>query len=342
MPITPRPSSPRTAREWIECGHHFAASTRIEDLSRALLCYDRARTVCDPSESNPAPLRDLGLAWMNRGNILQQPGPHYDCVAALNAYDQALVVFFAIPDATPDLINTIATVYLNRGRAHQRLLSIAEASKDYRKARETLRPLVASGDFAAIRNFAGATVNFGQIQLDSAAPDAELTDTFLSTRAALTPFTDSDAVAATLALELSRLELVLRERTLTRDSLGDFTDTLEVALALAASWAPRSHPTALDAATQLFRLGATAYAECQPQFLLEFLREALDPASGTAPFASFPTFHTVAADALDSLRLELNRTRVFDAEIETSHRLAAIIQDLNQPTAWLKPRLISS
>ncbi|MCF3649294.1 hypothetical protein [Synoicihabitans lomoniglobus] len=334
-------SATDSAREWLERGHLLAASGQHGDLVAALDCYDRARNFCDAATGDPDNLRQLGLAWMNRGNILQQLGESQDCESALDAYDTALAAFRTIRHQ-PGVLNTIGAALLNRGGAHQRHGLIRAAIADYALARTELAPLVPDGDFSATRNAAGATINLIQLQLEQAAVPPDALDQLAAMHDALSARAARDSIAATLSLEISRLELLLRERDLDSNSLADFTDTLEAALALAVNWCHRPHPTASRLAAQLFEFGARTYAAYQPQFLLEYLRDALDPVTGPAPFARQPMYQQIAAAVLRQLRDELDRPRVFQADETASHNIAALRHELGQPMPWLHASPLSS
>ena len=327
---------PVTPAQWLERGHHCAAGGHHDDLLRALACYDHARGLSTSAAGDAFDQRHLGLAWMNRGNILQQLGHPIEVEAALNAYDVALATFRSIA-TRPGIANTVATVHLNRGRAHQRRGDHPAAIADYRRALDELSPLVAGRDVVATRNAAGAAINLAQLLLAVEHDPVAARPLLARARDWLAPTTTADPVAATLALEAMRLELVVREPDLTRETFGDFTDTLETALDLAATWIHRDHPTAEALGASLFQLGATAYAQNQPHFLVEFLRDSLDPLHGPAPFASSPEFHRIATDHLRQLRAELRRPRLLSADDEASHNIAHLLRELDQPMPWLQP-----
>lgn len=333
---TSSPTPPINALQWLERGHHRAAGGTRDDLLAALECYDQARQSCPGDTSDPDTLHHLGLAWMNRGNILQQWDDPSQLIAALNAYDAALAAFSSLP-RSPGLINTVAAARINRGRARLRRDDRTEAIEDFTAALDLLRPLLPTNDLSVLRNAAGAAINLAQLLLQTADEHAAARALLGEARSWLTPHETSDAIAATLSLESARLELIDRTRTLTRDTLDAFTDLAESALALAASWHHREHPTALTLAAHLFQLGAHAYAQCQPQFLIEFLRESLDADTGAAPFVNIPHFHAIADKLITALRADLTQPRLFQADDPASHNLLELRQELAGPFPWLKP-----
>lgn len=329
-----------SAAAWLECGHRLAAGDTPADLLAALECYDRARAACVAEPDTPAgSLRELGLAWMNRANLLAQLGRPGDLESALNAYDAALAAFASIA-AEPGVVVHLGAVWLNRGHVHLQRGENAVAVRNFRQAVELLRLPADAGDLAAARNAAGAALNLARILATSpsqeATDDAAIIALIDEARAWLAPFATTDRIAATLMLEAARVDLIVQERTLTLDSLGDFTDTVEAALSLAIAWRPRRHPTANQLAATLFELGAAAYAQCQPQFLLEFLRDHLDPATGPAPFSRTPAFHVIAATAIERLRADLARPRVLNVDDDAAHQLAALQRELDAPHRWLQ------
>ncbi len=327
---------PHSAEHWLERGHRCAAGGTAEDLREALACYDRARASITGNTADPAALHLLGLAWMNRGNILQQSPAAADLTAAINAYDAALAAFASIL-ARSGVANSAATARLNRGYAQQRAGNTAAALTDFNHAWHELDALAAAGDPAAPRNAAGAAINLAHLRLAADAPAAEILPLLADARRHLGELPATDAIAATLCLEAARLELLARLPDLANDTLAAFTDLIESALGLAADWHHRDHPTADELAAQLFRLGATAYARLQPHFLLEFLRDALDPATGPAPFAALPRFHRIAAESLAALRADAARPRLLRADDPAAAAWAALARDLAQPQPWLHP-----
>lgn len=327
---------PATAAQWLGRGHHCAASGHPDDLRIALDCYDRARDCIGGRATDPEQLRLLGLAWMNRGNMLQSLRRPGDLAAALDAYDASLAAFASLA-AHPGIANHVAAAELNRGQTHRRLGNLPAAHADFTRAVHRLEPLLAAGppDLAPARNAAGATAALAELELAAGAAAAVLS---LTPRARdwLAPFAARDLIAATLALDLARLELTARTVNLDHTGLADFTDLLEATLALAVNWRGDRHPTATALAAALFELGATAYADHQPQFLLEFLRDALDPTTGPAPFAGDTTFHAIAAASLRRLRADLARPRALSADDARAHHLLALARSLAAPTPWLR------
>ncbi len=335
QPTAPAP----TAQTWLQRGHDSAARGRPEDLLIALDYYDRARAALPPAPSDPTALHPLALAWLNRGNVLQQLGPaHFG--AAHTAYDAAGAALASLPLTAERRLNHGA-LHTNRGRLHLRANELPAARAAFTRALEILRPAFDDPAYGATarRNAAGAALNLAQTHFttddDLAAHGSTITSLLGEANTWLAPLVPTDPVAATLALEAARLELILTEHHLTAETFGEFTDRLEAALALALTWLHRDHPTAADLAASLFRLGAFAYARHQPHFLLEFLRDALDPATGPAPFAAQPRFHAIAAEALAWIRADLDRPRALDADDPRAHALAALARELEPTPPWL-------
>ncbi len=332
-------TTPTSAEAWLQLGHHAAASGRVEDLRIALDCYDRAREAVPGDLSDPDNLQALALTWLNRGNVLQQLGPaHFG--AAHTAYDAASAALASLELTAERRLNHSA-LHTNRGRLYLRENRNADARDAFQRVLVVLRPAFDDPTHGATarRQAAGAAINLAQTYFSATTlPERDttlLTELLDEIRTWLQPIATTDAVAGTLALEAARLELVLREHLLDAETFPTFTDRLEEALVLAATWLDRDHPTARELAPALFRLGAFAYARHQPHFLLEFLQEALDPSLGPAPFADRRAFHQIAADALTFLRIDLERPRVLAADAPAAHAVAALHHELSVPLPWL-------
>ncbi len=335
------PPPPTTAADWLQRGHHCAASGRMADLRIALDCYDRARESIDPDLSNPVALQTLALAWLNRGNILQQMGPlHYP--GAHDAYDAASAALSSL-ELTPERRLNHGALWTNRGQLLIREHQTLAARHAFNRALALLEPALDDARHGAIarRNAAGAAIDLVQTYLNQADEHHDLSSTIepllANAVAWLVPIQATDAIAATLALEAARIDLLLREPRLDADTFGEFTDQLEAALALATAWLHRGHPTARLLAASLFQLGAEAYGRHQPHFLLEFLRDALDPASGPAPFAAETDFHFIADRALARVRADLARPRALNVDEASAHHLLALQHELQVTPAWLRP-----
>lgn len=319
---------------WLERGHRIAGSGRTDDLLSALNCYDRARELYPAAAATRKLRHQLGLAWMNRGNLLQQLRRPGDLDAALAAYDAAVEAMASVGEDAA-VANAIGAALVNRAQVHQQWGDETAAARDLAGALEWLQPLLGpEADIAPARNAAGAAVGLVQHHL-AAGRASEAIALAGDARGWVEAHAADDIIASTLALELARLELIARESDLTHESLGAFTDTVETALTLAARWLPHGHPTANELAARLFQLGAFTYARSQPHFLLEFLREALDPAAGSASFAGQAEFHRISAEAISLVERELARPRVLMIDDERSHHLAALRHAFSAPRPWL-------
>ncbi|WP_221030737.1 hypothetical protein [Actomonas aquatica] len=336
------PVPPANAEAWLQRGHHCAASGRSDDLRLALDCYDRARELAGPDLSDTATLRWLALSWLNRGNVLQQLGPA-NFPAAHSAYDAASAAL-----STLELTSMIrlhqGALWTNRGRLLLREDHLPAARHAFQRAIDQLTPAFTDathGDTAR-RNAAGAALNLVLTHLGNddhlREHHAELAPLVARLQDWLAPLAATDPIAAGLVLEATRLDLLLREAVLKADDLAAFTDTLETGLALTARWIARDHPTAAELGATLFRLGAITYGRHQPHFLLEFLRESLDPTAGAAPFRDEAAFREIAAEAVAAVRADLDRPRALDADDPAAHALAALRHNFSVPLPWLETR----
>lgn len=332
----PLPSAATTAAGWLALGHQYAAQPNRSALESALACFDRARALALSDRNSPPDWREVGLAWMNRGNVLQQLSGDLNLVAALSAYDAALTAFAAVTHE-PSMVGTIAATHLNRSRVLQAHGEFSAAQRGYESVLQLLSNTPFLDEINVAYTAAGAAINLGQIRIHQKDVSAELITQLATARSWIEPDSHDEVIAATLTLESARLELIARFESLSADSLGPFTDLIESALGLAASWQDRAHPTARESAQILFRLGAKAYAQFQPQFFIDFLRDYLDPSVGSAPFADDPAIRQIAAVERDELMARLALPRVLQLDDFASHQIAALHHELTASRSWLRP-----
>lgn len=260
------------------------------ELPVALACYDEAIALLaalagaslDVARSAD---RALALAWMNRGNALQQCHLSNDPSSggAVAAYDRAIALLAPLASAAPDdhaLCNSLGAAHLNRASA---LLAFdagdagADALAAADRAVAALRALPLEDNIFYRTNLAGAWLNRASALL---ALDLEVARISARTALELVARAAIDhLVAASAALGARRtlLTIIARELATPRDDvavlLGEASDLIDEGLALARTWEARQVAAFRAAAVQLFVAGATLYASHQSHFLAEFLAE---------------------------------------------------------------------
>ncbi len=243
--------------------------------------------------SSPAllePLRDLGVAWMNRGHALLQQGDPVSLDASLGAYHEAIAILRQLPvTENPSWANSLGAALMNRGQLVHRLHGVAQATVAlgaFAEAEAILRPLCGS-ELARDtpspwprRNLTGTLVNRANLLLDL----ADFTAAARTAREALAlvaPHEQTESVDADLALKarralcdaLGRL-IVIPEAD--QDALArEASDLVDDALALIRDRAARGETAFAPLHVRFFRYGAQLYRLHQPHFLAEFIRENL-------------------------------------------------------------------
>ncbi len=236
------------------------------------------------SPVSAAPLRDLGVAWMNRGHALMLRDDDVSLVAALAAYNEAIALLRRLPSGeNPSWANSLGAALMNRGQLLHRLHGVdraAVALAAFDEAAAILRELPADDNPWPRRNLTGTLVNRANLLLDltqfaNAAGFAREALVFIA------PHEQRDATDADLALKARRAladalgQLLVApgadQETLAREA----SDLVDDALALARFWAGRGEQAFASLALRFFHYGTQLYRIHQPHFLAEFIRENL-------------------------------------------------------------------
>lgn len=312
------------------------AHEALGEFSAALSCYDEAIALL-----NVLPLgdeetqRQLGVAWMNRGNALQK---QKDSIAAVGAYDEA-IGFFSRLTPSSAIRNHLGSAWLNRGHAflhRDSAASESDATRSFEQAIAFLRDLPLDEKPAYRLNLAGAWTNLAHVQ-----------STAFPSRARISAVTALDLVDALAADHLAFAEMTLRAQRVRVIALGEIlrmteaarrpidlwaaeaTDSIDAGLDLARVYERRGITNLRLLAVRLFRLGAQLYRIHQPHFLAEFLFENLEPSDDSfAGFGRDPEFLAVAEHALAAGLEELSRPRLLFVDAPDSQRLLQIVNDL--------------
>lgn len=323
------------ATDVLHCGQRHEAHG---EFTAALTCYDDAlATLRTRSLDDVETRRALGVAWMNRGNVLQKiaasprTDEHASIATAIAAYDEALALFHTLPPAVAAYRNHLGAAWLNRGHT---LLGCddAAAARSFEQAIATLAALPLAENPAYRLNLAGAWANLAHLEI-AAAP----------TRARASAARALDLVLAPAAENLACAEMSLRARRALVMALGELlraaetarqpidalateaTDAVDDGLLLARQWESRGCTQLRPLVLRLFRLGAQIYRLHQPQFLAEFLLENLAPGA----FAGDPEFDAAAAESLAQALADLSGPQLLLSGTPTTERLLATTRALH-------------
>lgn len=313
-------------------------------LDEALKGYDEAIGILS---AWPAPLpvgacRDLGIAWMNRGNVLQRRETPEALRAAEEAYVQAIRLLEILPlDREPGFANSLGAAWLNRGRALHRggnLEAVTAAADAYAKAISYLRPLPLDENPCFRLNLAGAYMNRANVLVAFGDP----------TRTAEARLAAKEALVLVAGGERSEpvfADLGLKARRAQCDAIGQLfshptpdsnltelrseaSDAVDEGLALAREWDQRGLPAFRPLAARLFRYGVRLYARFQPHFVAEFIIENVDPEASPGAFGGNPDFLAIAAEGIDLARAVLNQSGMITPETADAARLLETSQAL--------------
>ena len=167
----PEPTPPTPAAALLARGQALETDGTPADFAAALRCYDTALALLRSAPATPS--LDLAVAWMNRGNVLQQLAPP-DFPAALAAYDTAVALLRAAPDTDLVARNSLGAAWMNRGLAAHRLAtpeSILDAVRSHAEAIVVLGALPLAANSVFPRNLAAALLNQANALLDTARPE---------------------------------------------------------------------------------------------------------------------------------------------------------------------------
>ncbi len=318
-------------------------------LDEALKGYDEAIGILSawPGPPPTGVCRDLGVAWMNRGNVLQrQEGPSA-LTDADAAYDRAITLLNLLPlAADPAFGNSLGAAWLNRGRAlHRRGTpdAIAAAVDAYAKSIEVLRTLPLEVNPWFRINLAGAWMNKANVLmgLGDATRVSEARAAAKASLALVVTDESAEPIYADIGLKARRVQCdALGQLLVTPDPLNDVaeltaeaSDAVDDGLTLVRHWEQKGLPAFRPLALRLFLFGARLYARHQPQFVAEFLLENLDPETTPGAFAAVEEFHRVAAEAIAQTRARLNQTGMITPGTPGAARLLEIAQSLTAAEA---------
>jgi len=266
----------------------------------------------DASPQTPQEIRDIAVAWMNRGHELLLQGDQASLTAALEAYDEAIRRLRLLPlTERASWAISLGAALMNRGHLLHRLHGVNQAAialAAFEEAAAVLRVLPDDGSPWARRNLAGTLVNRANLLLDLGQPDAAggvARDALILAA----PHERAHPIEADLALKARRalgdaLGHLLVVPGADQESLArEASDLVEDALALIRHWTQQEPAAFRGLALRFFHYGAQLYRYHQPHFLAEFIEENVPPADAE--------LRALALNAIDAALQDRPRDRVF-------------------------------
>lgn len=334
------------ARDWLQRGQMLEAAGQflyaLEAYDDAITTLTDAIDVGSTGAKSPELRRELGIAWMNRGNAAQKARTPPALAEAVQAYDQAIALFRALPSHPSEARqNHLGAAWLNRGHA----LLVADdpaAITSFENAIAILSSEPFPDDPFARRNLAGAHTNLAYVLLTSApARAAESARAALST---IDGYEHRHLDFAAMSLRARRaLVMALGALLVDADPAGaqtaefraEASDAIEAGLALTLTLKRTDFQELRPLAERLFRLGVQLYSAHQPHFLGEFVLELM----AAPPFAEDALFRDIADTALDETLAHVRRPRLVLKGTPAAERLLRTAQSLRAAQEELARRL---
>jgi tetratricopeptide (TPR) repeat protein len=289
------------ASDWMHRGMDWMAQTASGAQQKAIACYDRAIALRRklPLAENPRYRYGLAAGWMNRADALSRLGTKAQAVESVASYDEALALLRSLPlQDDPLYPRRLAIALINQALVRRRdgtPAEIAEAKSGYREALAVLANPASSRmtdrrilRAAALGNLADALLESG----DSSAPEAQAL-----AQEALALVRDAEreerkaAEAGGKARHVLCAAIAVQSgdgQTVPAELVALATTTVDDGLALARHWEQRGDAGFRALAQDLFRFGCRVHQGGQPDFLVKFILESLDPAQarGTLPLTA--------------------------------------------------------
>jgi tetratricopeptide (TPR) repeat protein len=311
------------------------------EYAAALACYDEAIAGIRAQPSGPVETRrQLGVAWMNRGNALQKLADAASLAAAVRAYDEAIAVLRTLPiETTPAYRNHLGAAWVNRGHTQLATGDFSGAIASFEQAIAILSTLPLAESPYYLLNLTGAWTNLSHALL-TAPPGVMRSDPLeracVAARNALHFVRETEqahAAFAEMSLRARRaLVTALGERLVAAGTDGrsieslasEASDAIDDGLALAREWESRGVGQFRPLALRLFRMGAQLYQLHQPHFLGEFVLENL----ACPAFAGDAEFRAAADAAIEQALFAVNRPQLLVAGTPDAEKLLATAQSL--------------
>jgi hypothetical protein len=271
---------------WVNLGCALQAGPSPESLKEALDALDRGIELLGrlPVHSSTRFRHNLAAAWMNRADALARADARDSRSGALHSYGRAIDIAGELPlDEKPSFRVLLASCWINKGNVRQRLLDFPGAVWAYDEALSAIGTLPKSGHRLACHHAATAWTNRAEALLSQSTSDGAIV-AVESAEMALATLEGRDlggAADAKLILRALRAKGCGLEALMGggnghgADKVSALTDLAEQGMALAFA-SRNAAPDVFDPLIGwFFSFGSRAYGRHQPQFLAEYLEEAL-------------------------------------------------------------------
>jgi tetratricopeptide (TPR) repeat protein len=316
------------------------------DFTGALRAYDDVLAISrqqSPAETEVR--RQLGIAWMNRGNAEQKLGGYAEEESArkshlenaIRSYDEAVAHFQSLPRDVPAFHNHLGAAWLNRGHALLVLEQNASAADSLERALAELATLPVEENPNYRLNLAGARVNLAQAILTTSPARAR--EEAATAVGLVSPLADSGLEFAEMSLRARRTGVIAIGGLLVQDDApvsalaSEASDLVDDGLTLTHGWESQGNKSLRPLAFSLFQLGIQLYGAHQPHFLGEFVLENVGPG---APFSDDGFFRRTAEAALSTALSQLKHPEIFVAGTPQSDRLLQISSSLRAAQQQLR------
>jgi tetratricopeptide (TPR) repeat protein len=329
---------------WINLGCALQSGTSRESLLEALDAFDRGVGLLGtlPVESNPRFRHNLAAAWMNRADALAVIGAATSGSGALQAYGRAVEIARELPlDEKPSFRVLLASCWINKGNFQQRLHDFPGAARAYDEALAAIGTLPQSGHRLACHHAATAWTNRAEVFLTQPTPDGALL-AVESAEMALATLKGRDlggAAGAKLILRALRAKGCGLEAGLVggngqpADIVSALTDLAEQGMGLALA-NRNAAPDVFDPLIGWFySFGGRAYGRHQPQFLAEYLEEALGRPEVRASRALEAGLQAIARHAAAESLEGLGRSRLLVQGTPQTECLMRTVRELRGAVA---------
>jgi hypothetical protein len=330
------------AAQRLQQGQELEAQGTAPALERAIACYNDAIALLQelPLDAGPAVRRELGVAWMNRGNALQKRPDLPSVASAVRAYDAAIALLRELPVAENAAHrNTLGAAWMNRGHAlflQGDPASAAAAVQSQAEAIALLRDLSLEENPAYRINLSGAWMNQANALLTGSDPARfGLARTAAQQALALVAESETTAPAsAEMALMARRAlceaigQMLVADPADSAALAAEASDLVDDGLALVRLWESRGVTQLRPLAARLFRFGAHLCRINQPHFLPEYLLENLDLTRTPDAMPQIEELHIVAAETLAEAVRDLRRSQHLKLDDPASMRQLQTWRDL--------------
>jgi tetratricopeptide (TPR) repeat protein len=331
---------------WVNLGCALQAGTSMESLGEAMDAFDRGVDLLGrlPFEANPRFRHNLAAAWMNRADAFARIDTATSREGALQAYGRAIEIAGELPlDEKPSFRVLLASCWINKGNLEQRLPDFSGAIRSYDGALAAIGGLPRSGHRLACHHAATAWTNRGEALL-SASPGEGAMQAVESATMALAQLERRDlggSAEAKLSLRALRvmargLEAQLRSAaTQDTDGICALTDITERGMNLAFRYRGAAPDVFDPFILWFFSFGSRAYGRYQPQFLVEYLEEALRRLDLHACRGLEPDFRAFARQAAAGALEGLSLDRVLVAGTRQTELLMRTVREIRGAVAQL-------